>query len=529
MKTKLKITGKLLPVLVAGLLCLTSCESETYSTHYSINKNVVAENNLWETINTNPNLTTFAAVIKKTGYDKILSVSQMFTVWAPDNNALAQLDTTNTELTVEFVENHISRFSYTAAGVIDEVIKLMNEKATTFKSQGGDYYFGEIKLLQKNIVASNGILHVTGTKLPFFSNIWEYLAKDARLDSVKNYLYSFNRIIFDEEKSIPGDVNELGQTVYLDSVLINANKMFRRLGYLNDEDSSYIALMPTNEAWVNSYNKIKPYYRYYYATPDLKITADTLERINTSFAIVRDLVFSNTYQVSPQDSLVSTGRSVFNEPQYLFEGAEKVSASNGSLYVTNDLKYRDWESWNKDIKVEAERTSGRVNAWSNLYDRTYAGNFSFDVSNRRYIEIVPTTASVNPTVTFDIPNTLSGKLNPDSTIAYGAAYNIYCVMLPNSMKTSSPKPNMLTFTLYYMSETGRVVNTTFDNNKANYITEKDEKTKILVAEKVTFPYCEVDVDPVSVKLRVNSKVLSSQTVSYTREMLIDCIIFEPVQ
>lgn len=528
MKTKLKITGKLLIVLIAVVVSFTSCENENYKAHYSINKNVVSENNLWEVIRTNPNLSTFAAVLKKTGYDKILSVSQMFTVWAPENNALNQLDTTNTRLVAEFVENHIARFSYTASGSVNEKITLLNKKTTVFKSQGQDYYFGDILIKQKNIVTGNGILHIIGSRLPFFSNIWEYLAKDSRLDSVKNYLYLFNKIIFDEEKSIPGDVNELGQTVYLDSVLTNANKMFSKLGQINAEDSSYTAIFPTNEAWVNAYNKIKPYYRYYY-TAATKITADTLQRNNTAFAIVRDLVFSNTRQRSPQDSLISTGKKVFKNPQYLFEGAEKVPASNGSIYVTNDLKYRHWESWNEEIKVEAERTTGRVNTWSNLYDRNYAGNFAFDVSNRRYIEVVPTTASVNPQVTFDIPNTLSGKLNADSTIAYGAAYNIYCVMLPNSMKTSSPKPNKLTFTLFYFSDAGRVVNVTFDNKKAGYVTLKNDKTKILVAKKVTFPYCEKDVNPVNVKLRVNSNVLSSETVNYTRDMFIDCIIFEPVQ
>ncbi len=528
MKTNFKITGKLLLVLVTITVYLSSCENENYNTHYTINKNIVAENNLWEVISTNPNLTTFAAVLKKTGYDKILAVSQMFTVFAPDNNALAQLDTVNTRLVTEFVENHVARYSYTASGVIDEKITLLNKKTTVFKSQGQDYYFGEILINQKNIVAANGILHIIGTRLPFFSNIWEYLAKDARLDSVKNYLYSYNKIIFDEEKSIPGDVNELGQTVYLDSVLINANKMFKRLGQLNVEDSSYTAILPTNEAWINAYNKIKPYYRYYFTTAT-KITADTLQRNNTTFAVVRDLVFSNTRQLSPQDSLTSTGRKVFKQPQYLFEGAQKVPASNGSVYITNNLKYRHWESWNEEIRVEAERTTGRVNTWSNLYDRNYAGNFSFDVSNRRYIEVTPTTASVNPQVTFDIPNTLSGKLNADSTIAYGAAYNIYCVMLPNSMKTSSPKPNKLTFTLFYFSEAGRVVNVTFDNKKAGFVTLKNDKTKVLVAQKVTFPYCEKDLNPVNVKIRVNSNVLTTETVNYTRDMFIDCIILEPVQ
>ena len=323
-------------------------------------------------------------------------------------------------------------------------------------------------------------------------------------------------------------MNEDGETVYIDSVLYNSNKMFTLLGKLEREDSTYTAIWPTNAAWTTSYQKIKEYYRYY-STATTKYTADTLQRNNARLALVQDLVFSNTMQKSPNNSLVSTAKNVFYNPQVLLAGAEKITASNGVAYLTNELKYNHWQSWNQKILVEAEKSKGRTNTWSNLYERTYSGNTFVGISGKKYVEVISSTTSVNPTIQFEIPNVLSGKLNTDKTIAYGAAYNIYCVFAPISLKMTSPKPNKVKFSVLYNGETGKVVTVNYDNNGLSYVTDKNNITKVLIASNVTFPFCEKGLESYSVKVKVNSNVSAKETVEFTRDLLIDCIILEPVQ
>src|SRR6188508_692001 len=67
--------------------------------------------NLLQLINKDPQLSTFSEYLTATGYDQVLTTSKTFTVWAPDNNALATLspDIVNdvAQLTL-FVGNHIS-------------------------------------------------------------------------------------------------------------------------------------------------------------------------------------------------------------------------------------------------------------------------------------------------------------------------------------------------------------------------------------------------------------------------------------
>ncbi len=530
MKIKFKNTGLLL--FLAALVGFTACESEKWNEHYSVDPSIVSDKNLWETIKENPDFSIFAWAVKKTGYDQMLASSQMFTIWIPDNQAAAMIDTTETDvdkdmLLKEFVQNHITRFSYPASGTKDVRILLLNKKIMTFKPVDNDFYIGEIKLKQKNILTSNGVIHVIEDQIPFFNNVWEFLSKGIELDSVRNYLFSFNEIYFDAEKSIPGDVNEMGETVYLDSVIYNYNVMFWRLGAMNNEDSTYSVLLPTNMAWERSYNSIKNFYNYYYLSEDTKITADTLQRKNTLYALTKDLVFSHTWQNMNNDTLISTNKNKFYKP--FEQSALAFPASNGKVYMVNELNIKPWESWHKEILIEAERSTGRTNTWSNLYERSY-NDIEYLISNKKFIEVSATTASVNPTVTFEVRNTLSGALNPDSTIKQGGAYNIYCVMVPQKVKTLTPKPNKLTFTLTYQSnDRGKIVNVNYTNNSAGYVTDPEKVTKVLVASKVTFPYSEYGLESTNVKFKVNSNVTAKETSVYTRELLIDCIIFEPVR
>lgn len=530
MKILLKNIGTLL--FLSLFVAFSSCESDKWNEHYSVDPALVPGATVWETIRDTPRFSKFAWAVKRTGFDKTLDGAQMFTVWVPDNSAAGNIDTTDTSidnemLLKEYVQNHVAKFSYTASGDRNTKIMLLNKKQLTFHGSGGSYFVDEVAVKDKNIVSSNGIIHVVESRIPFFTNIWEYLSKGSEMDSIRTFLFSFNKLFFDEAKSIPGDVNENGETVYLDSVIYNYNIMFWRLGALNDEDSTYTAVLPTNTAWKTSYAKIKDYYNFYFASEATRITADTLQRKYSLSALTRDLVFSHTIQNMNNDTLISTNKNKFYKP---FDNALlSLPASNGRIYVTDNINYQPWESFHQDILVEAERSVGRNNTWSNIFERNYV-DLEFSVSRNRYIEVTPSIASVNPTVTFSIPNTLSGKLNADQSIMKGGAYNIYCVFLPNKLRSPQPKPNKVTFTLTYQSEDrGRIVNVNYNGPDTGYVVDANNLTKLLVASNVVFPYSEYGLDIPNVKFRVSSKVAANETTTYSREMLIDCVIFEPVR
>jgi hypothetical protein len=397
---------------------------------------------------------------------------------------------------------------------------MLNGKRIDLSSVSDRYYFGSaaFTLPAKSLIASNGIIHVMDGYESFFPNIWEYLAKGSALDSIKNYLYAFDEIIFVPEASVPGSIVD-GRQTYLDSVFVNYNTMLSQLGYINHEDSSYVMLVPDNKAWAEACNRIREYYVYYNENVS---TADSLQRANTAFALVQDLVFSNTQQTSPQDSLTSTSRHTFYNLQYLFDGAQPVTTSNGTAYITSLLKFNPWESWHEPIRVEAERTLGRENTLSTpsvqrVTDATFA------VSGGRYLKLDPTLSTGNPTVTFEIPNTLS------------ATYNIYCVFVTE--KAINPnveglKACKVYFNLSYRDNSGNIVTGRFP---ASGVVETNPNAidTVPVALNFKFPvanYGERQSDGeaiTTVTLKVLSNVARSETTLFSRTLLLDCILLEP--
>jgi uncharacterized surface protein with fasciclin (FAS1) repeats len=504
----------------AGALLATACTDDAYERHYQADPALVAENNLWETIESLPGLSRFAGLLKECGYDQMLSQTQAYTIFAPDNSALDALDFTGVDVRTELIENHISRFILPASGDSALAISMLNGKRINLDRISDRYYFGSAPFAfpTQSVIASNGIIHVLDNYETFFPNTWEYLSKGVELDSIKNYLYAFDEIIFLPESSVPGNIVD-GQQTYLDSVFFNYNPLLSRLGYINREDSAYVMLVPDNTAWTEAYDRIKEYYVYYNKSARV---ADSLQQINTSYALVQDLIFNTNTQESPQDSLISTSRHTFYNPQYLFEGTRPVTTSNGTVYITSRLKFKPWESWHKPIQVEAERTYGRENTLSTPSVQRVADG-SNAVSGGRYLRLDPTTSSGNPTVTFDIPNTLSSH------------YDIYCVFV--SKKIANPavtglKPCKIYFNLNYMGSDGKPATDRFPA-AGNLEPDPNRIDTIHVVSNFKFPaanYGETDESGetlTTATLKIISNVGRTETTNYSRELLIDCILLEP--
>lgn len=502
-------------VIIITSVFLFSCTEDYWDSHYEANPEIVAESNLWETIQSNPELSKFAEILQNYGYVELLSQSQSYTVFAPDNSALSVLDTTNYNVKTELIENHIARFFQTVSTKTDTVVSMLNGKRIKLGYKDGDFHFGGATFNSnlKTIVASNGIVHVLSKYEMFFPNIWEYLAKRSELDSLRKYMYSFDKIIFLPEASVPGSVLD-GQQTYLDSVFINNNLLLAQLGYLNREDSSYTMLAPNNTAWIEAYDRIKSYFVFY--VEGNAAYADSMQRVQTSFALVKDLIYNNTIQTSPDDSLVSTSRNTFYKPLEMFEGSERVITSNGYLNITSQLKIDALDSWHKPIKVEAERSLGRENTLSNPFSEKVPAGFT-SISSGRYLKLEPTTSSGNPTVTFEIPNNLSDY------------YDIYCVFL--SQKVLNPlalgvKPFKVYFSLTDLDITGKISNQRFPST-GTIETNIEKIDTVLIQTDYKFAFSSYGEEDSSVKLKVVSNVARTETANYSRELLIDCILLEP--
>src|ERR1035437_396876 len=477
----------LLIIVLLFVVSITSCV-DTWDSHYSPVYSVKSNLNLYKYISKDTTLSTFTKMLRISGYDSILSKTQTYTVWAPVNSAFSGVNTVNladTALVKEIVKNHIARFSNPTSDVKTKSVFMIDNKYILFTRVGSGFTFGGKNIIKSNIATINGVLHYIDNYVPYSPNIWEFIGKTPGLDSLKAYLYSQSKFQFDVTASgSPIGIDSITKQLLYDSVFVFKNLILDKLGQLSNEDSIYTAILPTNTAWTEAYNRIKPYFN------TLAKGGAQKQRENTEWAIVRDIAFRpRVSDPASLDSLVSTTGNVFYSPgNYIFSGATKTELSNGNAFVTNLMTHKAGDSWQKAIRIEAETDYyGREKSNCDIYNRTSAGS-GLIISQQKYIYVnnLTTNNSSRCYVRFPIPNTLS------------ANYNIYCVFVPTSIVTPTDlRPSKVNFYLTYLDATGKQMPEkliTVTNN----VTDPTAVTKMFVTQ-IQFPYCNL-IDPLSFKL-----------------------------
>ena len=134
------------------------------------------------------------------------------------------------------VGSHVADYLKVASDTLkeDNFILLINQKMVSFvggMDEDKTYTFDGLPITEKNIRVSNGIIHKIGGLISYSPNIWEYLDGAAEADSVKEFLYSFNKSEFDPYLSIEGPTVN-GDKTYIDSVFTNSNQWLY-YGYSN--------------------------------------------------------------------------------------------------------------------------------------------------------------------------------------------------------------------------------------------------------------------------------------------------------
>ncbi len=550
----MKAAGVVLAALAAG-----AC-SDTWDDHYSGGNGVPGSDvSMWQTIASNDQLSNFARVLDACGYKESLDGSQVFTVFAPVNASFteAQADsvialyqeekqggviTKDNKAIKEFVQNHIALYNHSvAAEAQDTTIVMMNGKYLGF----GSSQFAGRSLELKNRLTKNGVLFTIANPASYTPNIFEYLKRDATLDSLSAFLYSYNIYEFDPDQSVAGEIVD-GQTTYLDSVKVLKNELLSTyVGEINDEDSVFSMVVPDNSEWERLIARNTPYFDYC-STVEKR---DSMQNFYSHLFIPNGTVFSMTSntETSLQDSALSVNaRSstlreqiygfkgakyyVYDDPKPfeqggVFYGAEKVACSNGTIYKVPQWNLRPTQTFMRKIYVEAENSNYRKE-----YDESSSRvpnivsvssdnkQFYNKVSQNKYIEFLSKTSNSLPSVTYYVPNVLSN-----------VPYDIKLVMAPALAGDTAATENerkmlKVNVELGWLDKNGKEV-TEEKLNKQEC--KKDTVDTLLVAENFVFPTCTYGIDP-QVTLKVSAaRLRSTEKDKYQTSLRIDCIILEP--
>ena len=555
--------------LALAALAFNAC-SDDWDEHYKVQPEAGGAS-LWQTISTDPTLSNFKLVLEHCGYDKVLASPQVFTVFAPTNDNFTEAQA-NAQKAIydedkqrgrkekenraikEFVMNHIALYNHSVSTNFNDTIVMMNGKYLPLSNRTVDGQssgmIGDQSFISAQQPHGNGLLYIVDGQVDYFPNVLEQLDKVEGLDSLAAFFDFYNEYEFIPELSVPGGIVN-GQTVYLDSVTRLENDLFSYVGLLNDEDSTYWMVAPTNDIWNTLIDEYTTYFNY----DDKVAKRDSLQYLYSRLAIVRGTVFSAT--VNPEetlyDSVKSTNAMPYRsrylqygnydtyyyqydkpfEPGGIFSDVEAIQCSNGEVRKANTWNIDKSQTFSQMILTEGETRSalayvdGSKEESPNPKTRTSTvavrpGNpFYNKVSGNSFIEIAPVTANVMPSATFYIRNVLSNM-----------PYDIYVVMVPalaaDTLATAIQRlPTSARFTLLYNDQSGEEISKGVVL-QSRQETRPDVLDTILLATDVVIPTCSYGVDEPQVTLEVENRVSTSQNnKTYTRTMRLDAIILKP--
>lgn len=519
-----------------------------------------ADKTMFEVISSDAELTDFMAVLNACGAhcaDSLFNKSRVYTLWAPVNGTfnkdslIAEVEAGERDNVFErFVQAHVSNHLRAANGKLDEdnKILLLNDKVTVFTGDHvNGYTFDGKEISEANIRVWNGVLHKIAAPAEYKYNIWEYLRSDARVDSVANFLYSFDVTEFSESQSIIGPIKD-GQQTYLDSVFVTNNKFLRAwegVGTLNNEDSVYTVYVPTNEVWDEMLKVSDKHFNY-----NLKITnptsltaekRDSMRHSKARLNLIKFMTYSNYEQryVENPDSIMPAWQGGFRNgrPEFLKADIEKnvifsKELSNGTFKIVDKSPYSMFDLWHDTIKLEAEDENmrtylaggvGYIQSASKTQINKDSAFLDAKISGNRYFEAYSDKAA--STVRYKIPDLLS------------ASYNVALVVVPKNITNADVAPEdlkahemQIKITQATGSNTVTLANHKDVHNDPTridtvFLTEKDGSRSV-----VTVPYCEYYKTNKEADYGVLIEVKSDgNTKTYDRSIRLDAILFIPVE
>lgn len=501
--------------MAAALFMGTSCDD---SEGLKVTEQVPnADKTLYEVLLADTELSDFVEVINSCGKhcaDSLFNRSRVYTLWAPVNNTFNKdslieeaVEKGNREMVFQsFVKAHISNHLRAANGTLDEKNKilLLNEKIAVFKGDHKNgYTFAGQPLGECNIRVMNGVLHKLVAPAEYKYNIMEYLKIAENVDSVSEFIYSYNVTDFSPGQSILGPIVD-GQQTYLDSVFVTNNRLMNHwdgVGFLENEDSTYTVYVPSNDVWTAFVEKSLEYFNYNLESANpTSVSAydrDSLRNYYARMNALKFMTFSDNEQmyVESPDSMLpicQSGGKRVELPRAQLEDAvipgSEIELSNGTFKVLGKCPFTFQELFHDTIKVEAEDNAMRYyyDGFGTEYTRSASKNqlnkdslfADVKISGNAYLEEF-TEGSIG-NVYFKLPNVLSAK------------YKLAIITVPKNITNSDIpkkdlKPTSYTMTVS-MGEEKLFVSAPLNSSKDRVDTLfLQDKGKHVVLD---IPYCE---------------------------------------
>jgi uncharacterized surface protein with fasciclin (FAS1) repeats len=319
---------------------------------------------IMDAINSNTNLSTFAQMLKNTGYDKVLRSGSEFTVFAPCNTALSSYTSASDSIQKVIVKNQITFLKHNDSELSSlKTLRSVNGKNLTIS---------ELQFPSDNnteCLCSNGILRtITNVVMPKL-NILEYLTNVVGKGKYDEVDWLLNATVYkaDLDSSIETGVNSSGQPVY-DTLYVAYNRFLSKAAFSNEDSTYTFALLPNSV-----FNTLKAKYaKYMKPAPDNE-TLSWGQTLSDSQGLVRQSAMADSIakdelikDLTFKTSNLTTGAQT--DVDGVVVNVNSIGTanplSNGSVQEVDDANITMKENKIKTIIIEAEN-------YNNMYESNY--------------------------------------------------------------------------------------------------------------------------------------------------------------
>ncbi len=312
--------------------------------------------NLLEILVEKPDLSTFVKVLENTGFAEKLSADMSYTVFAPNNTALANINLNDTAALTALVKNHISEnIAYTdktGKFAINRILMLNGKLATVINN-----LVSGIPVSKWNIASKNGVIHQISGIIEDRKNSWQYL-QTLQGNPVVNFITSFNEKVMDMTRSIQTGVNASGKPIY-DTVWTYRNTLLDALP-LADELSTSTFILPEKKGLDELAAK---YAKYFIQKDTVKMYQEIMKEIVTDMLLPYTKINTSGRFLNASNVFVDVNMN---------DITDSIITSNGTIYQVKSVKVKMFQNKIKPLLIEAEDFVTRwPNAWQTR-PRTWA-------------------------------------------------------------------------------------------------------------------------------------------------------------
>jgi len=333
--------------------------------------------NLLQQINSNADLSTFSQYLAKSGFDKVLASSKQFTVWAPNNAAMKNVDPTiltDSARLSQFVSNHISYQLYTTNLPQPTLrVKMLNGKNETFTKTSIE----QAGIIKADQYASNGIFHIIDRAITVKLNIWDYVTntgaangKGITADALAEQAYLLTQNYSYQDTSLATVISidpTTGKPILKPGTgIVNKNHYTDNTANVANEDNQYTFFVLTDAALNTQISAESKYFATSSTDSTYKFTA---------FNVLKDLVVPGVYSTKHEPGTIAMPDTIVSPlgvkvPIKMSDTLRSYNASNGRVYIMKAINFRLVDKITP-LKIEGESDPpvGTPGSWFGRTDR----------------------------------------------------------------------------------------------------------------------------------------------------------------